>query len=272
MSDRPHTFKEATYHQRGCCTHRKHELPLLHHRIPRSPSALPQVQQGREGVPPGCGGYRAARHHSDPRSATHILILTALGYVSMPLSRKIPRPEDRPSTMRTSVARFGTAQSARRLARGRDHHCATTLAIACTFEGMKSLGVRTLPSNAGLAAFTVATVFCTATTGGAGVVDLKKSGRWATVESRECVSACVTAPSAANDVTTDCNGELGVVFKTGFRMKGVAGATGPTGFGFSVGEANRRSACEPGHVKGQLNLVGVGAPRDEGVVGSSSLG
>ena len=145
--------------------------------------------------------------------------------------------------MRASVARFGTAHSARRLERGRDHHCAASLVIACTFEGIKLLGV-TLPRNAGLAAFTVATVFCTATTGGAGAVDLKRSGRWATVESREWVSACVTAPSAANDVTTDCNGEFGVAFKTGFRMKGVAGATGPTGFGFGVGAARRRSACE----------------------------
>ncbi|SRR6266702_2585586 len=151
--------------------------------------------------------------------------------------------------MRASVARFGTAQSARRLARGRDHHCAASLAIACTFEGRKSLGVRTFPSNVGLTAFTVATVFCTATTGGAGAVDLKRSGRWATVESREWVSACVTDPSAANDVTTDCNGELGEFFRTGFRMKGVAGTTGPTGFGLGVGAARRRSACEPGYAK-----------------------
>jgi hypothetical protein len=141
--------------------------------------------------------------------------------------------------MRASVARFGTAQLARRLARGCDHHCTTSLAIACTFGGMKPLGARTFPSNAGLAAFTVAMVFCTATTGGVGVVDLKRSGRWATVESREWVSACVTAPSAANDVTTDCNGELAVVFKTGFRMNGVAGATGPAGFGFGVRAARR---------------------------------
>ena len=167
----------------------------------------------------------------------------------MPLSRKLDQMPARPSTTRASVARFGTAQSARRLARGRVHHCTTSLAIACTLGGMKSLGIGTFPSNAGLAAFTVATVFCTATTGGAGAVDLKRSGRWATVESRECVSACVTAPSAANDVTTDCNGELGVVFKTGFRIKGVAGATGPTGFGFGVGAARRRSAYELGHAK-----------------------
>ena len=151
--------------------------------------------------------------------------------------------------MRASVARFGTAQSARRLARGCDHHCVTSLAIACTLMGIKSLGVGTLLSNAGLAAFTVATVFCTATTGGEGVVDLKRSGRWATVESREWASACVTAPSAANDVTTDCSGEVGMVFKTGFRMKGVAGATGPAGFGFGVGATKRQSVCERGHTK-----------------------
>ncbi len=155
-------------------------------------------------------------------------------------SERFQDRDTRPSTMRASVARFGTAQSARRLGRGCDHHCATSLAIDCTFEGTKSLGVRTFPSNAGLAAFTVATVFCTATTGGEGAADLKRSGRWATVESREWVSACVTAPSAANDVTTEFNGELGVVFSTGFRMKGVAGATGPTGFGFSIGAAKPR--------------------------------
>ena len=66
----------------------------------------------------------------------------------------------------------------------------------------------------GFAALTVATVFCTAATGAGGVADLNRSGRWATVESRECVSACVTAPSAANDSTAECSGELGVFLKT----------------------------------------------------------
>jgi len=140
--------------------------------------------------------------------------------------------------MSMSVSQLGTTLSATRLARGRDHHCPTSLVTARIFCGIRSLGMWTLPSRAGFAVLTVATVFCTATTGAGGAVDLKRSGRWDTVESRECVSACVTTPSAANDSTTECKGEPGTFLNTGLRMRGVAGATGPPAFGCGVGEAS----------------------------------
>ena len=124
---------------------------------------------------------------------------------------------------------IGHTPSARRLARRRDHHRATPLVGACSLCGIRPLGVEIFSSSVGLAAFTVTTILCAAATGAGGPVDLKRSGRWATVESRECSSACVTAPSAANDSTTECRGEPCVFLKTGFRMKGVAGATGISG-------------------------------------------
>ena len=128
-----------------------------------------------------------------------------------------------------SISRLGTTPSARRLARRRDHHRATPLVGACSLCGIRPLGVEIFSSSVGLAAFTVATILCTATTGAGGPVDLKTSGRWATVESRECSSACVTASSVANDSTTECRGEPGVFLKMGFRIKGVVGATGISG-------------------------------------------
>ena len=137
--------------------------------------------------------------------------------------------------MRMSVSRLGTTLSARRLARGRDHHCPASRAAASIFFGIKPVGVGIFPNREGFAALTVATVFCTAATGAEGPVDLKRSGRWATVESRECVSACVTAPSAANDSTTEFRDELGVFLKTALRMTGVAGTTGPPAFGCGAG-------------------------------------
>ena len=141
-----------------------------------------------------------------------------------------------------SVSRLGTTPSATRLARGRDHHCPISLVTACILWGTRPLGTRTVSRSLGFAALTVATVFCTASTGAGGPVDLKRSGRWATVESRECVSACVTAPSAANDSTTECRGEPGMFLKTGLRTKGVAGATKPPAFGCGVGAAGNQSA------------------------------
>jgi hypothetical protein len=147
-----------------------------------------------------------------------------------------------PSAIRMSVSRLGTTPSARRLARGRDHHCPISLVAACIFCGIRPLGTWIVSRSLGFAAFTVATVFCTASTGAGGPVDLKRSGRWATVESRECVSACVTAPSAANDSTTECSGELCAFLNTGLRTKGVAGATGPPAFGCGAGAAGDRSA------------------------------
>jgi hypothetical protein len=149
--------------------------------------------------------------------------------MSADMPDKMFRTKGQPSAIRMSVSRLGTTPSARRLARGRDHHCATSLVGACILCGIRPLSVGIFSSSVGPAAFTVATVLCTAATGAGGPVDLKRSGRWATVESRECSSACVTAPSVVNDSTTECRGEPGVFLKTGFRMKGVAGATGISG-------------------------------------------
>ena len=143
-----------------------------------------------------------------------------------------------------SVSRLGTILSARRLARGRDHHCPASLVAACIFGGTRPLGVQTFPSNVGFAALTVATVFCTAARGVGGSADLKRSGRRVTVESRECVSACVTAPSADNDSTTECRGELCEFLKTDLRMKGVAGTAGPPAFRCGAGAASDQSAYE----------------------------
>ena len=187
--------------------------------------------------------------------------------MSADMPHKMFRTKGQPSAIRMSVSRLGTTPSARRLARGRDHHCATSLVGACILCGIRPLSVGIFSSSVGPAAFTVATVLCTAATGAGGPVDLKRSGSWATVESRECSSACVTAPSAANDSTTEsrgepgaftecrgepgaftecrgepgafteCRGEPGAFLKTGFRMKGVAGATGSPDLGFGFGAA-----------------------------------
>jgi len=137
-----------------------------------------------------------------------------------------------------SVSRLGTTPSATRFARGRNHHRPISPVVACIFCGIRPLGIRTVSRSLGFAALTVATVFCTASTGAGGPFDLNTSGRWATVESRECVSACVIAPSAANDSTTECRGELGEFLKTGLRTKGVAGATRPPAFGGGAGAAS----------------------------------
>ena len=130
---------------------------------------------------------------------------------------------------------IGHTPSARRLARRRDHHRATPLVGACSLCGIRPLGVEIFLSSIGLAAFTVAMILCTATTGVGGLVDMKRSGRWATVELKECSSACVTATSAANDSMTECRGEPGVFLKMGFPMKGVAGAAGYLDLSFDFG-------------------------------------
>jgi hypothetical protein len=164
--------------------------------------------------------------------------------------------------MRTSVSRLGTAHSARRLARGRDHHCLASRAAASILCGINPVGVGTIPSKEGFAALTVATVFCTAATGAEGPVDLNRSGRWATVESRECVSACVTAPSAASDSTAECRGELGVFLKIALRTIGVVGTTGPFAFGCGAMLTRIHSAYESESTEGRNRPgKGGGTPR-----------